>query len=127
MTAPFLAIAVMVLLALGRPVPASACVEARSGGAGVAEGAPPAADSAAKAATAAARPAPEGRDAQTPVAVNRASPDELRRLPGIGPRKAAALIDARSRRPFKRPSDLRRVKGFGARTIQRLAPLLSFD
>jgi len=130
MTAPFLAIAVMVLLALGRPGPASACAEPRSGRVSetpAAEGATPVADVAADAATGAARPAPDGRVAQTPVAVNRASLDELRRLPGIGPRKAAALVDARSRRPFKRPSDLRRVKGFGARTVQRLAPLLSFD
>lgn len=61
------------------------------------------------------------------VAVNRATFEELQSLPGIGPRKAQALLDARARRPFKRPSDLRRVKGFGAKTVQRLAPSLVFD
>jgi competence protein ComEA len=61
------------------------------------------------------------------VDVNRASAEALQRLPGIGPRKASALVSARAVRPFRRASDLRRVKGFGARTVQRLAPLLRFD
>lgn len=61
------------------------------------------------------------------IAVNRADAEQLMRLPGIGPKKAQALIEARERRPFRRPSDLRRVKGFGTKTILRLAPHLSFD
>jgi len=71
--------------------------------------------------------APATVPAPVRIAVNRAAPEELERLPGIGPRKAAALVEARGLRPFKRPSDLRRVKGFGARTVQRLAPLMTFD
>ncbi len=74
-----------------------------------------------------AAPAPSPAAQGAVVAINRASRDELESLPGIGPRKAAALVAAREERPFRRPSDLRRVKGFGARTIRRLAPLLSFD
>ncbi|HOU53652.1 MAG TPA: ComEA family DNA-binding protein [Myxococcota bacterium] len=61
------------------------------------------------------------------IAVNRANAEQLMRLPGIGPKKAQALIEARERRPFRRPSDLRRVKGFGPKTILRLAPRLSFE
>lgn len=61
------------------------------------------------------------------VAVNRANAEQLMRLPGIGPKKAQAIIEARERRPFRRPSDLRRVKGFGPKTILRLAPCLSFE
>lgn len=85
---------------------------------------------------AASSPAPAGDGARAsgdpapalaPVPVNRASAEDLQRLPGIGPRKAAALVEARSARPFRRASDLRRVKGFGAKTVQRLAPLLVFD
>ncbi|MDM7913723.1 MAG: hypothetical protein QUU85_00450, partial [Candidatus Eisenbacteria bacterium] len=29
--------------------------------------------------------------------------------------------------PFRAPADLRRVKGIGPRTVERLAPLLSFE
>jgi len=71
------------------------------------------------------RQAPE--DGSGRIAVNRADAEMLMRLPGIGPKKARALIEARERRPFRRPSDLRRVKGFGPKTILRLAPRLSFE
>jgi DNA uptake protein ComE-like DNA-binding protein len=30
-------------------------------------------------------------------------------------------------KPFRRPQDLRRIKGFGAKTILRLTPLVNFD
>jgi competence ComEA-like helix-hairpin-helix protein len=111
MTAPFLAIAVMALLAFGNPCPALAR------------------DSDGPPRSCAESAVTPGTDAPVPalIAVNRVSSEELQQLPGIGPRKAAALVEARSQRPFKRPSDLRRVKGFGVRTIQRLGPLLSFD
>jgi competence ComEA-like helix-hairpin-helix protein len=125
MTAPFLAIAVMALLAFGQPCPAlgrdsdrppRSCTEPTA---------------AAAAPTAGTGPVAVTRGADVPIpaliAVNRASSEELQQLPGIGPRKAAALVEARGQRPFKRPSDLRRVKGFGVRTVQRLGPLLSFD
>ena len=70
--------------------------------------------------------------AQTPLAegeridVNRASAEELRRLPGVGPSLAGALIEERNREPFRDAADLRRVAGVGEVTAGRLAPYLDF-
>lgn len=71
--------------------------------------------------------------AQTPLAdgeqidVNRAPADELRRLPGVGPSLAEALIEERKRAPFSGPADLERVAGVGEVTARRLAPHLRFE
>ena len=70
--------------------------------------------------------------AQTPLAdgerieVNRASAEELRRLPGVGPSVAQAIIEERERDPFRDGADLRRVAGVGEVTANRLAPFLDF-
>jgi competence protein ComEA len=51
---------------------------------------------------------------------------ELRRLPGIGPAKAEAIVvERREGGPFRSLDDLERVPGLGATTIARLAPHLS--
>ncbi|MDE2944543.1 MAG: helix-hairpin-helix domain-containing protein [Gemmatimonadota bacterium] len=71
--------------------------------------------------------------AQTPLAdgeridVNRAPADELRRLPGVGPSLAEALIEERQRAPFRETADLERVRGVGEVTARRLAPHLRFE
>lgn len=71
--------------------------------------------------------------AQTPLAdgeqidVNRAPADELRRLPGVGPSLAGALIEERKRAPFSGTADLKRVAGVGEVTARRLAPYLRFE
>jgi len=51
---------------------------------------------------------------------------QLRRLPGVGPARARAIIEEReSGGPFRTPSDLLRVSGIGPRTLQELLPHLS--
>lgn len=64
--------------------------------------------------------------AVVPIDVNTATLEQLDALPGIGPSKAAAIIAARERRPFRRLNDLLRVPGIGRSTLQRLAPYLRF-
>jgi len=71
--------------------------------------------------------APVGPTLAQRVAINTASTEELQRLPGIGPRKAEWILAARGRRPFRKGADLRRIKGFGPRTIRRLEPMLDFS
>jgi competence protein ComEA len=57
---------------------------------------------------------------------NFADAAELRRLPGIGPAKAEAILAERRRGgPYASLEDLRRVPGLGPTTIERLAPHLA--
>ncbi|MEO5725772.1 MAG: helix-hairpin-helix domain-containing protein [Byssovorax sp.] len=69
-----------------------------------------------------------GGPAVTPdgkVALNLATEEDLRRLPGIGATRAKAILALRERLGrFRRPEDLLRVKGIGRRSLARLRPLL---
>lgn len=60
------------------------------------------------------------------VNLNTATIEELQRLPGIGPSKAAMIIAWRQRhREFRRVADLRRVKGIGYKTFKKLEAYLA--
>lgn len=57
--------------------------------------------------------------------LNAAAEADLVRLPGIGPVMAKRIVEYRQTHgPFKRLDDLRQVKGIGAKTYAKLAPLL---
>jgi competence protein ComEA len=57
-----------------------------------------------------------------PIDINRASLQELQRLPGIGPKMAQRITDERDKASFKSIDDLRRVSGIGTKTLERLRP-----
>ncbi len=63
-----------------------------------------------------------------PVFVNHASADELRRLPGVGAKRAEAIITLRQRvGRFQRIEDLLRVKGIGRATLRKWRTLVRLD
>lgn len=66
-------------------------------------------------------PPPAGPRSPALVAVNRADVAELITLPGVGPRLAEAIVEERRRHgPFRSPDDLRRVRGIGPALVTRL-------
>ncbi|MCC6809585.1 MAG: helix-hairpin-helix domain-containing protein [Deltaproteobacteria bacterium] len=54
------------------------------------------------------------------VDLNTATAVELEALPGIGVKKAQAIIAFREKRPFRRPTELMRIKGIGPKLYLRL-------
>lgn len=64
----------------------------------------------------------------SPVVLNAATEEELRRLPGIGPKKAGAILALRQKLGrFRQVDELLRVKGIGRTTLKRLRPLVRLD
>ncbi len=57
----------------------------------------------------------------TGIDINTASAVELQELPGVGQKIALRIIAGR---PYSSVQDLRRVKGIGAKTMQKLEPLI---
>ena len=58
--------------------------------------------------------------------LNRATAEELERLPGIGPVLAARIVEHRRRHgPWASVAELRAVRGIGPRLMERLAPHLT--
>src|SRR6185295_11055649 len=65
---------------------------------------------------------------EDPVYVNYASKEQLMRLPGVGEKRAAAIVALRGRMGrFQRVEDLLRVKGIGRATIKKLLPLIRLE
>jgi competence ComEA-like helix-hairpin-helix protein len=62
------------------------------------------------------------------IDVNRASAADLELLPGVGPTLARRIVDHRNAHgAFGAAGDLLQVRGIGARTLERLTPLLAFS
>jgi competence protein ComEA len=59
------------------------------------------------------------------VNLNTATEEELCTLPGIGAKKAKAIMALRTKQPFLRVTQLLQVKGFGPKTLTRLKPWLT--
>lgn len=73
-----------------------------------------------------ARARPVG--AEERIDVDRAGPDDLARLPGIGPALARRIVaDREARGTFGNPAGLDRVAGVGPAMLARLAPHLRFS
>ncbi len=71
--------------------------------------------------TAAATPLPAHR-----INPNAAARAELMLLPGVGPTLAGYIVRHRVRAPFRSPTDLDDVPRIGPRTVEKLAPWLTF-
>ncbi|MEI7893483.1 MAG: ComEA family DNA-binding protein [Myxococcales bacterium] len=65
---------------------------------------------------------------ENPVVLNTATLEDFRRLPGIGQKRALALLSLRTKLgKFRQVEDLLKVKGIGAKTLKRLRPLVRLE
>ena len=58
------------------------------------------------------------------VDLNSATAEELRKLPGLGPKRVQLILEMRKKRPFTRITQLLEVRGIGRKTLERLKPHL---
>jgi len=73
-------------------------------------------------------PPPSGMTADGKVILNQATIADLRHLPGIGQKRAEAIIQLRQKLgKFRRVTDLLRVKGIGPKRLKQLAPKMVLD
>lgn len=74
-------------------------------------------------------PAPAAEPVEAgPIALNTADVSALQRLPVVGPKTAARIVEYRRRHgPFKKMEDLQKVRGIGARTVEKLRPLTMLE
>lgn len=57
------------------------------------------------------------------ISINSAAPAELMEIPGIGEKKARAIIDYRTEHgPFQSVEDLTKVKGIGDKMLEKMKP-----
>ena len=69
-----------------------------------------------------------GMTADGKVILNLAGMEDLRHLPGIGSKRANAIMELRARLGrFKQVNDLLRVKGIGVRGLKKLMPHIVLD
>jgi competence protein ComEA len=59
------------------------------------------------------------------VDLNTASAAELMRLPGVGRKRAEAIVAQRDKRPFRKPEEVARVKGLSPAWYGRVKALVT--
>lgn len=59
------------------------------------------------------------------VNVNQAGVAELTLLPGVGPKKAVAIVEYAKAHPFKNVEELKAIKGIGDKLLEKLKPYVS--
>lgn len=58
-----------------------------------------------------------------PLSLNRASAAELQQIPGIGPKRAAAIVRFRQKSgPFRRVEDLLAIRGISRKLLEKIRP-----
>ncbi|MEW5972641.1 MAG: helix-hairpin-helix domain-containing protein [Pseudomonadota bacterium] len=58
-----------------------------------------------------------------PVDINSATAAQLEHINGIGPAKAQAIVDYRTKNgPFQKVEDLEKVDGIGAKMVEKIKP-----
>lgn len=69
--------------------------------------------------------ASNGSQKESKVNINKADETELQNLPGVGPAKAAAIVEYRNTSgPFKTVDDLKNISGIGDKTFEKLKDLI---
>jgi competence protein ComEA len=73
-------------------------------------------------------PCPRAGD-EGPIVLNEADASSLTRLPGVGQKRAEAIVRLRDKLGgrFRRLRDLMRVRGIGYKSFKKLAPMLVLD
>jgi competence protein ComEA len=61
------------------------------------------------------------------IDLNRASMAELMQLPGVGVKRAEEIVRYRLAHPFRRTSDLMRIKGIGTKSFVKIRLLVRVD
>jgi competence protein ComEA len=79
-------------------------------------------------ARAAASQVPTRAEVSATVSINRASREELEKLPGIGPALAARIVEQRERfGPFRRTEHIMLVRGVSERHFRQLRPFINAE